>query len=178
MKRTALPAHFSSSRSHGVLNNALGFVALLAGIANSVWAIAAGSVASAPVELYWPFPFSVFLLTAGGYAASEFNYFTDTRARNRQLAEEFERGKEERERHRRCMALSNLERLEFEDQFLLALYQATDGDTRWTGMEEVWAWLDHECAPELTRHAIKVWRERKCVKVDYWIDAVGNMNLR
>lgn len=71
----------------------------------------------------------------------------------------------ERERHDRCVNSTDVQRVEFENQFLMALYGATAGDTRPIELGKVWSRLRHECAPELTKHAINVWRERSCVVV-------------
>jgi hypothetical protein len=71
----------------------------------------------------------------------------------------------ERERHKRCIESTDLQRIEFEDQFLLALYITTAGDTRAVELGDVWSRLSHECASELTTHAVNVWRERKCIEI-------------
>ncbi len=70
------------------------------------------------------------------------------------------------QRHKRCLEATSLQRVEFEDQFLLALYFTTDGDTGLVTLGDVWDRLNHECAPELTGHALKVWCERKDIDID------------
>jgi hypothetical protein len=72
----------------------------------------------------------------------------------------------EAEREKRCLAMTDVQRVEFENQFLQALYITTAGDTREATLREVWSQLDHECAPELTEHALRVWYERKDILVD------------
>ena len=68
-------------------------------------------------------------------------------------------------RHKRCLEATSLQRIEFEDRFLKALYDTTNGDTGWVTLGDVWERLNHECAPELTKHTLNVWRERKDINI-------------
>lgn len=140
----------------------IGVIALMVGLSTSTWAMITGHVASAPVELYWPLPIGVFLLTAFIPVNVKLSNISNERRRVRD-----QRMREERERSKRCAEeTTSLQRVEYENQFLQALYLTTAGDTRSVALGDVWSRLNHECAPELTTHAIKVWRERKCIDVD------------
>lgn len=144
-----------------VCSQIIGVIALLVGLSTSTWAMLNGHVASAPVELYWPLPIGIFLLTAFSPVNAKLTNISDERKRARD-----QRTLEERERSKRCAeATTSLQRVEFENQFLQALYFTTAGDTGSVALGDVWSRLNHECAPELTMHAIKVWRERKCIDV-------------
>ncbi len=79
------------------------------------------------------------------------------------LKERDEATRRESERQQRCAETSSQQRIEFEDRFLRELHLLTGGDTRQVKLKEIWSRLNHECAAELTPHAVRVWRERKCV---------------
>jgi hypothetical protein len=79
------------------------------------------------------------------------------------LTERDETALQEAERKQRCAQTTSQQRIEFEDRFLRELHQLTGGDTRQVRLEEIWSRLNDECAAELTSHAVRVWRERKCV---------------
>jgi NTP pyrophosphatase (non-canonical NTP hydrolase) len=82
------------------------------------------------------------------------------------------------QRHRRCLEATSLQRVEFEDLFLQALYLTTSGDTRTVELGDVWKRLNHECFREMTPHALRVWHERKCIILDSHVfEKNGQHNL-
>lgn len=82
-------------------------------------------------------------------------------ARQRQLEEQ----RAEEKRHKRCIEATSLQRVDFESKFLLALHATTAGDTEKVTLADVWEHLDHECALELSGHALRVWHERRDISV-------------
>jgi hypothetical protein len=83
-----------------------------------------------------------------------------------QLRRERDRERIERAREARCRESTHFQKIEFEDQFLRALYAATKGDTSLVLMNEVWSYLNNECKPELSPNAVRVWLERECIKLE------------
>jgi hypothetical protein len=72
----------------------------------------------------------------------------------------------EHERQQRCREITGAQRKEFEEEFLLQLYGESLGDVRPVMLHNVWSRLDHECTRELTGHALQIWRELNCIKIE------------
>ena len=77
----------------------------------------------------------------------------------------YERQQEEDKRHKRCLEATSLEKIDFEAKFLLALHETRDGSTERVTLADVWGHLDHECAHELSGHALQVWHQRGDINV-------------
>jgi hypothetical protein len=71
----------------------------------------------------------------------------------------------EDDRHKRCDEATGLQRIEFEYQFLLALYFTTSGDTKEVTLGDVWKRLNHECFKELTPNALRIWLDKKDIRL-------------
>lgn len=149
-----------------------GIMAIGVGIWISIQVIIDNRVANTPVEHYWLLPIGAFISTVLIPVRIEIR---DTCDKLRLVREKEER--EERKRAKRCAEVTSLQRIEFEDRFLLAVYSTTDGDTRRIELGDVWSRLNEECAPELTPHAIRVWRERKCLSADDKINVTEETRL-
>jgi hypothetical protein len=137
--------------------------------------MSARHVASTPVEVYWLLPIGAFLYASPMPLDSRLSLLREERGPRHQA--DFKRFLEERERTKRCHEVTSQQRIEFENQFLLALYWETAGDTSPTRLGQVWLRLNHECAPELTAHTLRVWRERRCLAMSRIPTSYGQLNL-
>jgi hypothetical protein len=103
----------------------------------------------------------------------------------RQRYREFEREqREQRERNKRrheedLKKVTSSQRMEYENKFLLALYSVTAGEIRPVELREIWSSLrpvelreifsrsnlNYEFSADLTPHALRIWLQRKCIRL-------------
>lgn len=147
------------------LSYAGGALALLAGLATSFWTMVAGSVATAPVELYWPLPIAAFVFAMCVPAGSKLDEIED---QQRRAEIESQRAYKEGQRKKRCSELSLKQRAEYDAKFLMALYSLVRNDrTKQVTLLQVTDKLKHECSPELKSAALQTWRKRKFIAEDH-----------
>lgn len=151
-----IPSNSSDENLHRLsaiigLSYAGGAIALLAGLATSIWAMVAGDVAAAPVELYWPLPIAAFFLAVPGPARSKFDQIEDERVR----------ANRESQRKKHCSELPPEQKAEYDAKFLIALYSLVrDDKTKRVSLPQVTVKLNHVCTPELLSAAVQMWENR------------------
>jgi hypothetical protein len=147
---------------------------ILLSLGLSVWTMTGHSFGKYPILIYWPLTVGVFMLAAFDPTYVRIADIKRRRQRTRELII-----LEKAERAKRSAELSSVERIEFENQFLLELYQVTAGDMRPVALGDVWARLNHDLTRELTERTVDVWCQRKCIKVGdrFEVDKLSRLSL-